>query len=99
MTMATEFKPQGNECNTEQQQRVERLEMDIEEQRSRIRTNSYTIGQVDDAISHHLEQLTKLGATLEDDICQLLRKVREQAEASQRLEELLSELETINSQG
>lgn len=84
--------------NREKQHQANSLQEQIEVERKSIRENSYTIGQIDDAISHHLEQLRKLGATLEDDICQLLRKVKAQAEASQRLEELLSELETINSQ-
>ena len=71
----------------------------IEEQRERIRRNSYTPEEAEAALEHHLEQLKKLGATLEDDICSLLRKGKELAEASQKLEELLTELELRTMRG
>ena len=50
-------------------------------------------------IASTVEQLKKAGATLEDDICILLRKSKELAEASQRLEELLTELELRTMRG
>lgn len=71
----------------------------IQEQRERIRRNSYTPEEAEAALEHHLEQLKKLGATLEDDICSLLRKGKELAEASQKLEELLTELELRTMRG
>lgn len=75
------------------------LRNSIQEQRERIRRNSYTPEEAEAALEHHLEQLKKLGATLEDDICSILRKSKELAEASQRLEELLTELELRTMRG
>jgi septal ring factor EnvC (AmiA/AmiB activator) len=75
------------------------LRKSIQEQRERIRRNSYTPEEAEAALEHHLEQLKKLGATLEDDICSILRKSKELAEASQRLEELLTELELRTMRG
>ena len=75
------------------------LRNSIQEQRERIRRNSYTPEEAEAALEHHLEQLKKLGATLEDDICSLLRKGKELAEASQKLEELLTELELRTMRG
>lgn len=81
------------------QQTVGQLRDSIEEQRDRIRRNGYTVQEAQEALSHHLEQLKKAGATLEDDICQLLRKTIELAEASQRLEELSREYELRTMRG
>lgn len=78
---------------------INQLRDSIREQRTRIRRNSYTPEEAEVALEHHLEQLKKLGATLEDDICSILRKGKELAEASQRLEELLTELELRTMRG
>lgn len=38
------------------------------------------------ALEHHLSQLERLGATLEDDICAILRKLIEQADIRKEIE-------------
>lgn len=78
---------------------IKQLQDSIREQRTRIRRNSYTPEEAEAALEHHLEQLKKLGATLEDDICSILRKGKELAESSERLEELLTELELRTMRG
>lgn len=72
---------------------IGQLRDDIGELRARISRNGYTVEEVEQALEHHHEQLKKLGATLEDDICGLLRRMKELAEASKRLEELTEEYE------
>lgn len=69
----------------------EQLTDAIYEQRETIRMNQYSIEDVEQAINHHLQQLKKAGATLEDDVCLLLRKVKRLAEAEKRLSELTEE--------
>lgn len=36
--------------------------------------NEVTAERAAEALKHHLNQLTQLGATLEDDVCEILRK-------------------------
>jgi len=72
---------------------IAQLREDIGEIRARISRNGYTVKEVEEALEHHHEQLKRLGATLEDDICGLLRRMKELAEAQKRLEELTAEYE------
>ena len=43
--------------------------------------------QINEALEHHLQQLQRSGATLEDDVCQILRKMLEAAELTKEIEE------------
>lgn len=78
---------------------IRQLRSAIQEQRNRIRRSTYTPEEAEAALEHHLGQLRKLGATLEDDVCCILRKAKELTEASQRLEELLTEYELATMSG
>lgn len=53
-----------------------------------IGNNEVELQDARDALDHHLDQLRRLGATLEDDVCAVLRKVIAQAEARQELREI-----------
>ena len=53
--------------------------------RQTIANNTITTIEAKAALSHHLEQLERLGAHLEDDICCVLRKVISRAEAEEQL--------------
>lgn len=59
-----------------------------------LRENHFTPSEVEEAISHHLKQLSRLGATLEDNVCSILRKAKAQAEARQELEQIEEKLST-----
>ena len=50
--------------------------------------NEVTAERAAEALKHHLNQLTQLGATLEDDVCEILRKYIARAEAEKELENL-----------
>ena len=47
--------------------------------------------EVEDAITQHLIQLQRLGATLEDNICEILRKVLAQVKAREELYDITSD--------
>lgn len=48
----------------------------IDELKQRDRRDNYmTADEVRDAIEHHRGQLQRLGATMEDDVCMILRKL------------------------
>ena len=53
--------------------------------------NHVTGKEAEEALSHHLEQLERLGATLEDDICTILRKLM----ASSKLREEIADRERL----
>lgn len=78
---------------------IAQLREDIGELRARISRNGYTVEEVEAALEHHHEQLKRLGATLEDDICGLLRRMKELAEAQKRLEEAVKEYELRTMRG
>lgn len=63
-----------------------------------IQQNEVGLTEAQEALSHHLEQLQRLGATLEDDVCGVLRKVIAQAEAREELRSInpLKELYNYN---
>lgn len=44
--------------------------------------------EVEEAITHHLIQLQRLGATLEDNVCEILRKVLAQVKAREELHDI-----------
>lgn len=50
--------------------------------------NEVTAERAAEALEHHLNQLSQLGATLEDDVCEILRKCIARAEAEKELENL-----------
>ena len=51
-----------------------------------LRENHVSEEEARKALSHHLEQLERLGATLEDDICGILRKVEASAKIKKEIE-------------
>lgn len=50
--------------------------------------NEVSVQKAQDALTHHLLQLKQLGASLEDDVCEVLRKVIAQAEAIEELDRI-----------
>lgn len=63
---------------TDNEKRIAELEAILME--NRVRT-----AEAEEALSHHLSQLQRLGATLEDNVCSILRKVLAQAQAREEL--------------
>ena len=60
----------------------------IRELKRTIEENNVSLRDAQDALVHHLRQLSRLGATLEDDVCAVLRKVLVQAQARQEIESI-----------
>ena len=82
-----------NSSNTEYwEESCRRLEAEIKSERMTIEDNIPTLQEAVDALAHHQQQLVRLGATLEDSVCAILRKTIEQAKAAQRLTEKEKEL-------
>lgn len=69
-------------------QRCNDLREQIAEQERVKQQHSFTERDAQEALQHHLQQLEKLGATLEDDVCNILRKAIAQARANAEIEHL-----------
>ncbi len=54
----------------------------------RIEENEIRPQVAREALEHHLHQLQRLGATLEDSVCMILRKVIARSEAVEELDRL-----------
>ncbi len=54
----------------------------------RVEENEIRPREAREALEHHLRQLHRLGATLEDSVCGILRKVIAQSEAVEELDRL-----------
>lgn len=68
----------------------------IEELKQRDRRENYiTVDEVRDAIEHHLQQLQKLGATIEDDVCIVLRKIESSIIIREQIEKVRERLDMI----
>ena len=74
----------------------------LADENNKIRENIPSVERAKEVLNHHLEQLKKAGATLEDDVCEVLRGVIEQAEAyekakkyRERVDEYQRELDNI----
>jgi hypothetical protein len=53
-----------------------------------IEDNEIRSGEAKEVLEHHLNQLQRLGATLEDSVCGILRKVIARSEAEEELERM-----------
>lgn len=53
-----------------------------------LQENEVKAADAREALKLHLNQLQRLGATLEDSVCMILRKVIAQAEAIEELDEI-----------
>lgn len=58
----------------------------VEELKRILHQNEVSVANAHEALEHHLNQLHRLGATLEDNVCEVLRKVIAQAEAIEELD-------------
>lgn len=56
--------------------------------KKRIVENEIRPQEAREALEHHLRQLQRLGATLEDNVCMILRKVIARSEAVEELNRL-----------
>lgn len=56
--------------------------------KKRIEKNEIRPQEAREALEHHLRQLQRLGATLEDNVCMILRKVIARSEAVEELDRL-----------
>lgn len=56
--------------------------------KKRIEENEIRPQEAREALEHHLRQLQRLGATLEDNVCMILRKVIARSEAVEELDRL-----------
>lgn len=56
--------------------------------KKRIEENEIRPQEAEEALEHHLRQLQRLGATLEDNVCMILRKVIARSEAVEELDRL-----------
>lgn len=63
------------------EERISSLKRQIEENKIRPQ-------EAREALEHHLRQLQRLGATLEDNVCMILRKVITRSEAVEELDRL-----------
>ena len=54
--------------------------------KKRIEENEIRPQEAREALEHHLSQLQRLGATLEDNVCMILRKVIARSEAVEELD-------------
>ena len=72
---------------------LEEINRKIEEQHQKLRSNAVSAGEAAEALQHHLTQLGRLGATLEDDVCAVLRKYIAQEEARTAIAKLEEEKE------
>lgn len=68
------------------------MEQQIKALTATIESNKVSLRDAQEALDHHLNQLSRLGATLEDDVCGVLRKVIAQAQARQELEAIREKL-------
>lgn len=59
--------------------------------------NAVTVEQVRDAIAHHLRQLERLGATLEDDVCGILRKLESSLLIREEIARINNELKYLTT--
>ena len=59
---------------------------DIGEYESELSRTLPTDREIEEALEHHLQQLQKNGATLEDNVCQVLRKLLKASEIRQKIE-------------
>ena len=60
----------------------------ISDLKIRIEENEIRSKEAREALGHHLRQLQRLGATLEDSVCMILRKVIARSEAVEELDRL-----------
>lgn len=60
----------------------------VEELKRVLQQNEVSIANAHEALEHHLNQLLRLGATLEDNVCEVLRKVIAQTEAIEELDRI-----------
>ncbi len=60
----------------------------ISDLKIRIEENEIRSKEAREALDHHLRQLQRLGATLEDSVCMILRKVIARSEAVEELDRL-----------
>lgn len=60
----------------------------ISDLKIRIEENKIRSKEAREALDHHLRQLQRLGATLEDSVCMILRKVIARSEAVEELDRL-----------
>jgi hypothetical protein len=56
--------------------------------KKRIEENEIRAEDAKEALEHHLRQLQRIGATLEDNVCMILRKVIARSEAVEELDRL-----------
>lgn len=65
------------------------MEKDSEKRKAELEAilmeNRVRATEAEEALNHHLNQLQRLGATLEDNVCGVLRKVLAQAQAREEL--------------
>lgn len=60
----------------------------VKELKKTLQRNEVSVANAHEALEHHLNQLNRLGATLEDNVCEVLRKVIAQAEAIEELDRI-----------
>lgn len=75
--------------------KAKELQREIDVLRMDLFRTSVTKAEAKEALEFHLLQLERLGATLEDNVCQVLRKVMEQADILARLDEKVEYLREL----
>jgi hypothetical protein len=56
-----------------------------------IEQNHVSAQEIDEALDFHLQQLSRMGLHLEDEVCRILRKFKAQVEAREELERIILE--------
>ena len=64
----------------------EKCRADIKEYEAELNRVLPTRNEIEQALEHHKEQLKASGATIEDDVCQVLRKTLQAAEIRSKIE-------------
>ncbi len=60
----------------------------VEELKRILQQNEVSVANAHEALEHHSQSTARLGATLEDNVCEVLRKVIVQAEAIEELDRI-----------
>ena len=71
----------------ENAEKLQNLQRELGELKSKQYSLRVSAKEAEEALELHLEQLHRLGATLEDSICIILRKVIENAELQKEIDE------------
>lgn len=78
-----------------EEKRIVELQEEIQGLQARIDRLQISKNRAEEVLEFHLEQLQKLGLTLEDSVCEVLRTLIEQSELQEQIEKKKSELRII----